>query len=75
MNIKIPTLKDYEAINNLAIQVHELHVTWRPDLFNSVKNVITKDYNEISEDAKIFINDKYIAIMNCKNIKELRSFF
>lgn len=57
MNIKIPTLKDYEAINNLAIQVHELHVTWRPDLFNSVKNVITKEeLEEMIENKEIYVS-------------------
>ena len=57
MNIKIPTLKDYEAINNLAIQVHELHVTWRPDLFNSVQNVITKEeLEEMIENKEIYVS-------------------
>ena len=40
MKIEIPQIKDYELVNKLAVQVHELHVGWRPDLFISVYEVI-----------------------------------
>lgn len=44
MKIEIPQIKDYELVNKLAVQVHELHVGWRPDLFISVDEVISREY-------------------------------
>ena len=35
--IEIPNLKDFKRVNELAVQVHEIHVNWNPDLFKSVK--------------------------------------
>lgn len=31
--IEIPNISDQEMINELAVQVHNLHVKWRNDLF------------------------------------------
>lgn len=64
MIIEIPKITDYTEINNLAKQVHELHVNWRPDLFADVENVIEK------ENLEIMINNKeiYIAKENSKII-------
>jgi GNAT superfamily N-acetyltransferase len=31
--LELATLADRPAVNNLARQVHELHVDWRPDIF------------------------------------------
>lgn len=64
MIIEIPKITDYTEINNLAKQVHELHVNWRPDLFADVENVIKK------ENLEIMINNKeiYIAKENSKII-------
>ena len=55
MEILIPNMKDYEYVNKLAIQVHELHVGWRPDLFNSVDKVITEDeFKEMIDNKDIY---------------------
>ena len=64
MIIEIPKITDYTEINDLAKQVHELHVNWRPDLFVDVDNVIEK------ENLEIMINNKeiYIAKENSKII-------
>ena len=64
MIIEIPKITDYTEINNLAKQVHELHVNWRPDLFADVENVIEK------ENLEIMIKNKeiYIAKENSKII-------
>ena len=42
VKIKLPDIEDYKRVNELAKQVHELHVSWRPDLFASVDEVIPK---------------------------------
>ena len=41
--IEIPQIEDFNRVNELAKQVHELHVNWRPDLFLSVDEVISKE--------------------------------
>ena len=56
MKIELPNINDWEVINNLAVQVHELHVNWRPDLFISVDEVITKEeLEEMIENNEIFV--------------------
>lgn len=56
MKIEIPQIKDYELVNKLAVQVHELHVGWRPDLFISVDEVISKEYfNELILNKEILV--------------------
>lgn len=54
--IEIPKLEDFEEVNKLAKQVHDLHVNWRPDLFLSVDEVISKeDFEEMIQAKEIFI--------------------
>ena len=68
-------LAHFDSIKSLYSLAHNVMELSEIDSINFIKDKLTKDYNEISEDAKVLINDKYIAIMNCKNIKDLRSFF
>ena len=57
MEIRIPNIDEYEIVNELAVQVHELHVGWRPDLFNSVDEVITLDeYMELIQNKEIYVS-------------------
>jgi len=56
MIIEIPKKEEYEKVNSLAHQVHELHVGWRPDLFTSVDEVIDKEnYIEMINNEQIYI--------------------
>ena len=43
MIIEIPKITDYIEINNLAKQVHILHVKWRSDLYLDIDEVIKKE--------------------------------
>lgn len=65
MIIKVPSIKEYQYVNELAKQVHELHVNLRPDLFFSMNEVIKKNlYEELVFSDKIFvieINNKIIG--------------
>lgn len=73
MIIEIPKKEDYQNVNDLAYQVHELHVRWRPDLFTSVDNVINKEnYNEMIDNKQIYIAklDSEIVGYMIINIKE-----
>lgn len=61
MIVEIPKMADCKEINNLAKQVHELHVNWRPDIFLSVDEVIKK------EELKEKINNKKIFVAKEQN--------
>lgn len=71
--IETPRIEDFNKVNELAKQVHELHVNWRPDLFLSVDEVISKEnFEEMIEAKEIFIakiQDKIIGYITF-NIKE-----
>lgn len=56
MEIVVPKIEDYKRVNEIAKQVHDLHVKWRPDLFVSVENVILEDrFKSLIEDKKIYV--------------------
>jgi len=65
MEIELPNISDWEKVNSLAIQVHELHVKWRPDIFISVEEVISKEeLEEMICEKKIYvakINDEIVG--------------
>lgn len=56
MEIVVPNKNDWEKVNNLAVQVHELHVGWRPDIFVSSEIVIDKErFLSLIENTQIFV--------------------
>lgn len=71
--IEIPKIEDFKRVNKLAKQVHELHVNWRPDLFLSVDEVISKEcFEETIQAKEIFvakIQDEIVGYITF-NIKE-----
>lgn len=73
ITIEIPKTEDFNKVNELAKQVHELHVNWRPDLFLSVDEVIVKEnFKEMIQAKEIFvakIQDEIVGYITF-NIKE-----
>lgn len=73
ITIEIPQIEDFSRVNELAKQVHELHVNWRPDLFFSVDEVISKeDFEKMVQDKEIFVarvEDEIVGYITI-NIKE-----
>ena len=73
ITIEIPQIEDFSKVNELAKQVHELHVNWRPDLFFSVDEVISKeDFEKMVQDKEIFVarvEDEIVGYITI-NIKE-----
>lgn len=54
-----PKLEDQVEINNLAKQVHKLHVNWNPDIFLDVEQVIPMErLKKLLEAKSIFIAKK-----------------
>ena len=48
INIRKAALEDYDAICKIMNQVQELHVQWRPDIFKSTSDVMSR---EVFQDA------------------------
>ena len=40
--LQLATLSNREAINELALQVHAMHVQWRPDLYEMVEELYSE---------------------------------
>ena len=73
--IEIPKITDFKRINELAKQVHKLHVNWRPDLFLNVENVIEKEhFEQLIKDKEIFvakIDDEIVGYFTVNVIEKL----
>lgn len=41
--LELAQVSDWNAVNNLAKQVHELHVAWRPDIYESAECLFPED--------------------------------
>ena len=55
MTIEVPSLEDYDKINELAIEVHNMHVEWNNDLYKYTNVVLTKDeYKELIDNKNIY---------------------
>lgn len=43
MKVELPNINDYEKINELAVMLHDLHVSWRPDIFVHTDEIFSQD--------------------------------
>ena len=57
MKIEIPTINDLYAIDNIAMQVHDCHVKWRPDIFEHTNSIISE------EELKMMIENNNIFVV------------
>lgn len=55
--LELATASDRESINALAMQVHALHVAWRPDIYTSHKELYPQERME----AEIQKNALYVV--------------
>ena len=71
--IEVPKIEDFKRVNELARQVHELHASWRPDIFLKVDEVIDKEeFKEKIQAKEIYIaktEEKIVGYMTL-NIKQ-----
>ncbi|MBQ4584019.1 MAG: HD domain-containing protein [Bacilli bacterium] len=64
-------LSHFDSINSLYSLAHNVMELNDEDTLNFIKDKLTKDYNEISDDLKYLINDKYNKVISSKTIDEL----
>lgn len=64
-------LSHFDSINNLYSLAHNVMELNDEDTLNFIKDKLTKDYNEISDNLKYLIQEKYDSVMKIKTIEEL----
>ena len=54
--LELATSKDRADVNRLARQVHELHVSWRPDIFAMPEELFPEElYSELLKKREIYV--------------------
>ena len=54
--LELATTKDRSAINSLARQVHEMHVQWRPDLFQMPEELFPEErFSELIQKRELYV--------------------
>lgn len=64
-------LSHFDSINNLYSLAHKVMELNDEESIRFIQDKLTKDYNEISEELKYLINDKYKKVMNAEKIEEI----
>lgn len=54
--LQLATLADWEAVKRLSVQIHDLHVAWRPDMFYHCDEPLPYDFFcELINDKMIYV--------------------
>ena len=64
-------LSHFDSINNLYNLAHNVMELNSEDTIKFIQDKLTRDYNEISDNLKYLINDKYNKVMSAKSIEEI----
>lgn len=64
-------LSHFDSISNLYSLAHNVMELNNEDTMKFIQDKLTRDYNEISDELKYLIQDKYNKVMNAKSIKEI----
>lgn len=64
-------LSHFDSINNLYNLAHNVLELNDIDTIKFIQDKLTRDYNEISDDLKYLIKDKYDKVMNVTSINEI----
>ena len=64
MEFRLASEADFDVVNRLARQVHELHVSWRPDLFRSVEYPIPhEEFSELLQEQRLLLAQQDGAVI------------
>ena len=64
-------LSHFNSISNLYSLAHNVMKLNDEETIKFIQDKLSRDYNEISENLKYLINDKYDKVMSIKNIDDL----
>jgi len=64
-------LSHFDSINNLYNLAHNVMELNDEDTIRFIQDKLTRDYNEISDDLKYLIDDKYNRIMSVSKIEDI----
>ncbi|MDO4742183.1 MAG: HD domain-containing protein [Candidatus Saccharibacteria bacterium] len=64
-------LSHFDSINSLYNLAHNVMELNDEDAMKFIKDKLTRDYNEISDDLKYLINDKYNKVMSASSVNEI----
>ena len=64
-------LSHFDSINNLYNLAHNIMELSDDDTLKFIQDKLTKDYNEISDELKYLIDDKYNNVMSAKSINDI----
>lgn len=64
-------LSHFDSINNLYNLAHNVMELNDEDTLKFIQDKLTRDYNEISDNLKYLIEDKYNRIMNITSINDI----
>ena len=64
-------LSHFDSINNLYNLAHNVMELNDDDTLKFIQVKLTKDYNEISDELKYLIDDKYNNVMSAKSINDI----
>ena len=64
-------MSHFDSIKELYSLAHNVMGLNEQESLKSVKEKFIKDYNEISEDVKKFVTEKYNKIIECETIEEM----
>ena len=54
--LELATLKNSDDVNRLARQVHEMHVQWRPDLYQMPEELFPEElYTELVKNRELYV--------------------
>lgn len=74
MKIELPKIIDLKPIDKIAIQAHECHVKWRPDILlpttytNGNISEKIKNVNIVLNRSKLAIDESKIKRLNIRNL-------
>ncbi len=56
IKIEIPKIEDLITVDKIAVQVHECHVKWRPDIFEHTDSIFSKEeFCNIIKNKEMFV--------------------
>ena len=66
-------LSHFDSISNLYSLAHNVMNLDDEECIKFIQDKLTRDYNEISDNLKYLVEDKYKRIMSIKNIEDLKT--